>query len=134
MERWSEDLGEAIDRRPPLERRPLERCDEPSLLRFFESRFWRWKGRCYHCHKGDGVELGLADAPTWVGDEVDEAEAIAVTYRRVINRGYLNLATPAESLLILKPLAIPRTALDLPQVPRGIASKRIGFASNSWNT
>ena len=103
----SEDLGEVVDRRPPLERRPLERCDEPSLLRFFESRFWRWKGRCYHCHKGDGVELGLADAPTWFGDELDEAEAITVTYRRIIDRGYLNLDTPAESLLILKPLAIP---------------------------
>jgi hypothetical protein len=83
---------------------PAGRCDDTTLRALFAERVWAWEGRCYHCHVGDGVELGVADAPTWISDAEGQA-AIDGTYDRVVASDLLiNRVQPDQSGLLLKPL------------------------------
>ena len=78
-------------------------CDERRLQALFHTRVWRWEGRCHHCHSGDGVEAGVAGAPTWMSDKAGR-EGADETLGRVVARALLDTDDPSQSLLLLKPL------------------------------
>lgn len=79
-------------------------CDDASIERLFEKDVYNWRGRCFPCHFSDQTKAD-PDAPRWIRAEGNCALASLQTMRRVIASGYLNLAEPTQSLLLLKPLA-----------------------------
>lgn len=98
-----------FDAQPPDMRRlavvpdHLEPCSPGQLITQFQWRVMRWKGRCNHCHADDGLTRGIRGAPLWMVDRSD-FEAARQTAQRVLERGYVNLEAPAESLVLVKPL------------------------------
>lgn len=96
--------GPVPDGPPPdmfVDRSP---CGEPRLRDLFFTRVWRWEGRCAHCHSGDGVETGVADAPTWMSEHGGR-EGADETFDRIIEWGLVDTSDPSQSLILLKPLA-----------------------------
>jgi hypothetical protein len=82
-----------------------EDCSERALEALFTRTVYPWRGRCYPCHFSDHAGPPL-DAPRWLsageGCEVDGLR----TMRTLLDSGYVDLASPADSLILLKPLAV----------------------------
>lgn len=79
-------------------------CSDHTLEAGFAELVYGWRGRCSPCHldSHDGPPL---DAPRWVHDGSCELGSL-LTMHHVVESGLLDRATPANSLLLLKPLSI----------------------------
>jgi hypothetical protein len=77
-------------------------CDERTLEALFAAKVYPWRGRCFPCHFAD--ETSEIGAPPWI--QVGECDVGSLaTMREVLARGYVDINVPAQSLLLLKPLA-----------------------------
>jgi hypothetical protein len=74
-------------------------CSDATLEALFSAKVYSWRGRCYPCH----FENDEFEAPEWIGVGPCEVGA-SKTMRRVLDRGLVDVADPASSLLLLKPL------------------------------
>lgn len=93
------DLGPP-DAAPPVDDGP---CGPETRTTIFLERVMHWQGRCEHCHAADGVTAGVGDAPLWLVAE-ETRPAAQATMASIIERGYVSLDDPTESLILLKPL------------------------------
>lgn len=93
------DLGPP-DAAPPIDDGP---CGPETRLTLFHAHVMSWKGRCEHCHTADGITAGVGGAPIWMIDD-ETREAAAATMASVLERGYVDLEAPDQSLILLKPL------------------------------
>lgn len=77
-------------------------CEEKTLEAMFSAKVYAWRGRCGPCHFANS-DTSL-DGPHWI--DVGSCDLGSLqTMRNVVNGGYLNPDNPAQSLLLLKPLA-----------------------------
>jgi hypothetical protein len=77
-------------------------CSERTLEAMFAAKVYAWRGRCFPCHFAD--EPGESEAPRWI--QVGECDVGSLaTMREVLARGLVSTDDPAQSLLVLKPLA-----------------------------
>jgi|GEM_PF-2620927 len=84
----------------------LELCSEERLNFEFIEEVWPKHGRCYYCH-ADRYSANSTQSPRpapWMSDNREEAGAL-ITAERLRASGYLNLAEPSQSLILLKPLS-----------------------------
>jgi hypothetical protein len=79
-------------------------CRDTTLEAGFATLVYSWRGRCYPCHFDSFVDESV-DAPRWISDASCDLGALQ-TMRNVEERGLLDREDPAQSLLLLKPLAI----------------------------
>ncbi len=80
-------------------------CDSVSIEQSFRDSVFVWRDRCFPCHFSDQLQAD-ASAPRWIYVDSGGCDtAAAATLRNVIDGGYMNLDDPAQSLLLLKPLA-----------------------------
>jgi hypothetical protein len=80
-------------------------CADTALEQLFYDDVYAWRARCSPCHFSDKLNADPA-APRWIRVEGNCAQSSLATYRRVTSGDFLNLDDPAQSLLLLKPLAI----------------------------
>jgi hypothetical protein len=78
-------------------------CTDKALEQLFRDTIYKDRGRCYPCHF-EQHEMAAPTAPKWISQEGSCDQASLVTMRTVIERGHVNVADPAQSLLLLKPL------------------------------
>lgn len=91
---------------PTMETRPFDDpgdCSDHTLEAGFAALIYSWRGRCYPCHF-DSHEGAPEDAPRWLHDGGCELGSLS-TMRHVVEGGLLDADVPANSLLLLKPLA-----------------------------
>jgi hypothetical protein len=79
-------------------------CRDTTLEAGFATLVYSWRGRCYPCHFDSFVDESV-DAPRWISDASCDLGALQ-TMRNVAERGLLDREDPAQSLLLLKPLAV----------------------------
>lgn len=79
-------------------------CSELALERAFGERVFAWRGRCFPCHF-DNSDFGPVEAPRWISGSSDCNLGSLATMRNVLERGLIDVETPEQSLLLLKPLA-----------------------------
>lgn len=77
-------------------------CTPAAELALFLEEIWVWKGRCEHCHSEASTVTSAL--PRWMADPAS-ADAPVRTLCTIHNAGYLDVDSPAQSLLLLKPLA-----------------------------
>lgn len=78
-------------------------CSDRTIEAVFAGKVYPWRGRCYPCHFDDYD--GDVEAPRWIHVGPCE-EGSVVTMHNVLERGLADLDDPAQSLLLLKPLAV----------------------------
>lgn len=78
-------------------------CSDRTLELAFAEQVYSWRGRCYPCHFSD-QDGGPEDAPRWIVAGDCNAASLA-TMRKVIDDGLIDVDSPQQSLLLLKPLA-----------------------------
>ncbi len=66
----------------------------------FRHKVYAWRDRCYPCH----FDNKQSDAPHWLATGPCELASLT-TMRTVLDGGLVDLADPAASMLLLKPLA-----------------------------
>lgn len=90
---------------PPTDvQTPLQgACTEEDLGASFEAKVWPWRDRCSNCHDAAGVYADDGNPPHWLVSGTDRDPLF--TMYAVIGAGYLEYATPTDSLLLTKPLA-----------------------------
>lgn len=88
-------------------------CGELTLEQLFSADVYEWRERCYPCHFT--TDQAVPSAPKWITDAVSSgstapditcATGSLSTMRTVLSRGYVDLDTPSQSLLLLKPLSV----------------------------
>lgn len=89
-----------VDADAPLDDGP---CGPETRTTIFAERVMHWKGRCEHCHSADGITAGVGGAPLWMVAEETRAAAQA-TMASILERGYVLIDDPSQSLILLKPL------------------------------
>ncbi|MCA9711230.1 MAG: hypothetical protein KDK70_35660 [Myxococcales bacterium] len=75
-------------------------CSPPTLEAMFRHRVHRWRDRCYPCH----YDSKDAEGPDWIIEDECTLSSLR-TMNTVLREGYVDLAHPERSLLLLKPLA-----------------------------
>lgn len=75
-------------------------CSPLTRETLFRRRVYAWRGRCSPCHLDDTK----VDAPKWIATGACELGSLT-TMHNVLERGLIDLADPAASLLLRKPLA-----------------------------
>lgn len=75
-------------------------CSEPTLEAMFRHQVYRWRDRCYPCH----YDTKENEGPDWVLSGNCELGSLR-SMNAVLREGYVDLENPAQSLLLLKPLA-----------------------------
>jgi hypothetical protein len=88
---------------PPREFEDPGDCSDKTLETAFDALVYSWRGRCNPCHY-DTHDGTPTDAPRWIAIGDCNAGSLA-TLRNLEGGGYLDAADPANSLLLLKPLA-----------------------------
>jgi len=78
-------------------------CRDATLEAGFATLVYSWRGRCFPCHF-DSHEDAPLDAPRWISDAACDVGALQ-TMRNAIELGLVDPVDPAQSLLLLKPLA-----------------------------
>jgi hypothetical protein len=85
-------------------------CKELTLEQLFSADVYKWRGRCYPCHFAS--DKSVAAAQKWISD-VDTSLTVSgaacasgslATMRTALRLGLVDLNTPTQSLLLLKPL------------------------------
>ncbi|HYO96661.1 MAG TPA: hypothetical protein VER33_19250 [Polyangiaceae bacterium] len=79
-------------------------CDDLTLERRFYADVYAWRGRCYPCHFDDQPNA-VPTATRWVVTDGNCDLASLRTLRRVAALGFIDVREPAQSLLLVKPLA-----------------------------
>jgi hypothetical protein len=77
-------------------------CEPPNLEALFRDAVYVYRGRCAPCHINDHDDPAT---PMWIEAAFDCSESLTRTFNNVQQNGYLDLDTPEQSLLLLKPLA-----------------------------
>jgi hypothetical protein len=77
-------------------------CSDRTLEEMFREKVYAWRGRCGPCHFEDWVKEPF-DAPPWVAVGACSVGSLQ-TMRNVLAAGYVDVAVPANSPLLLKPL------------------------------
>jgi hypothetical protein len=94
--------ADAPDGSPPVV--PFDTgCDDLSLEKAFQDTVYVWRDRCFPCHF-TSEKLADLDAPRWVDVEGGCIAGSVKTLHNVVEGGYVNLARPDRSFLLLKPL------------------------------
>lgn len=75
-------------------------CSPLTRETLFRHRVYAWRDRCYPCHFDNQDFV----APKWIASGSCELGSLT-TMRNVLNGGLVDLNDPANSLLLLKPLA-----------------------------
>lgn len=75
-------------------------CSPVTREALFRHKVYAWRDRCSPCHFDDTT----IDAPKWIATGPCELGSLQ-TMRNVLDRGLVDLSAPADSLLLLKPLA-----------------------------
>jgi hypothetical protein len=92
------------DEPPPLpDEADTRGCSDAELEQAFYDDVYAWRGRCYPCHFDTELEADR-DAPRWLSAVGNCQTGSAVTLKRVLSLGLLNLQEPKQSLLLEKPL------------------------------
>jgi len=78
-------------------------CGDRTREAVFREKVFAWRGRCHPCHF-EGADGPPNMAPKWISDGPCD-QASLETMRTALSRGYIDLVTPEQSLLLLKPLA-----------------------------
>lgn len=79
-------------------------CSDVTIERAFGELVYSWRGRCSPCHF-DSRPGDPENAPRFIVD-ADCVSGSLATMRNVLERGLVDRERPAESLLLLKPLAV----------------------------
>lgn len=79
-------------------------CTEAELESVFRSAVYSQRGRCSPCHFNT-PESAEYEAPIWIEVTPDCETASRLTMDNVLRKGYVDTSDPAQSLLLLKPLA-----------------------------
>lgn len=78
-------------------------CSDRELEQAFYDDVYAWRGRCYPCHFD--TELNATkDAPRWLSLVGNCETGSAVSFKRALGLGIINVSDPEESLLLQKPL------------------------------
>jgi hypothetical protein len=79
-------------------------CDDLALETLFRDAVYASRKRCFPCHFVSEMKADK-NAPRWIKQEGNCDESSLATMRAIIAAGYVNVEDPAQSLLLLKPLA-----------------------------
>ena len=79
-------------------------CSARTREAVFREKVFAWRGRCSSCHFDDSYGPPTNMAPRWISSGPCN-QASLETMRTVLSRDYINIDDPAQSLLLLKPLA-----------------------------
>jgi hypothetical protein len=82
-----------------------EGCGDRALEELFQTDVYAWRGRCFPCHFENQPHRDPA-ASAWIKTAGNCVSASLATLRAAVASGYVNLAEPERSLLLLKPLAM----------------------------
>jgi hypothetical protein len=78
-------------------------CSDQELEQAFYDDVYAWRGRCYPCHFD--TELNATkDAPRWLSLVGNCETGSAVSFKRALGLGIIDVSSPEESLLLQKPL------------------------------
>ncbi len=85
---------------------PEDLCSAEGVQYRFRWEVWPLHGRCYYCHADHYSANSTRDQPPagWMSDDRETIGA-QVTAQRLLDSEYLDLVTPSESLILLKPLS-----------------------------
>ena len=88
----------------------LGSCEEKDLGALFQEKVWKWRGRCAPCHVAPGTPkfkvAHFFDGGYKPGDSAEqEAKSALYSMYNVIGINAVNVDEPAQSMLILQPLA-----------------------------
>jgi hypothetical protein len=97
--------SDGTDDEPPVVPTDPDRrgCSDTDLEQAFYDDVYAWRGRCYPCHFDTELEADK-DAPRWLSAVGNCQTGSAVTLKRVLTLGLINIDEPSQSLLLLKPL------------------------------
>lgn len=90
---------------------PGEDCSSRSLEQLFLQNVYAWRGRCFPCHF-EGAASEKLGAPVWVDDAGNCETASLRTMHNVFRRHLVDMVTPLESKLLLKPLAVSKGGVE----------------------
>ncbi|HEX2871914.1 MAG TPA: hypothetical protein VHP33_11670 [Polyangiaceae bacterium] len=78
-------------------------CSDMELEQAFYDDVYAFRGRCYPCHYETEADADK-DAPRWISTVGNCQTGSAVTLKRAVALGLVNVNDPSQSLLLLKPL------------------------------
>lgn len=78
-------------------------CLDTTIEAGFAALVYSWRGRCQPCHF-DSYDNADLESPRWISDASCDVGSLQ-TMRNVLERGLVDRTDPAQSLLLLKPLA-----------------------------
>ena len=84
----------------------IDPCAEDQIRSQFTETVWPLHGRCYHCHS-DRYSARSTQYPrpaAWMSDNRNNQGA-RITANRLLESAYLDLETPTQSIILLKPLS-----------------------------
>lgn len=78
-------------------------CSDTELEQAFYDDVYSFRGRCYPCHYETELDADK-DAPRWLSTVGNCQTGSAVSLKRALTLGLINVDQPSSSLLLLKPL------------------------------
>jgi hypothetical protein len=78
-------------------------CSDQELEQAFYDDVYAFRGRCYPCHFETELDADK-DAPRWLSTVGNCETGSAVSLKRALALGLINVDEPSQSLLLLKPL------------------------------
>lgn len=81
-------------------------CSDRELEQLFYDDVYAWRGRCFPCHFDTETKADQT-APRWLSAVGNCQTGSAVSLKRVLGLGLIDVADPASSLLLQKPLEAP---------------------------
>lgn len=78
-------------------------CSDKELEQAFFDDVYTWRGRCFPCHFDTELEADR-NAPRWISAVGNCSTGSAVTLKRVLALGLIDVDDPSQSLLLQKPL------------------------------
>jgi hypothetical protein len=86
-------------------------CGDRQLERLFRDSVYASRGRCFPCHF-NGENGAVPDAPRFIEQTTTCDASSLATMRNVVAAGLIDVADPAASLLLTKPLALDRGGVE----------------------
>jgi hypothetical protein len=78
-------------------------CSDVDLEQAFYDDVYTWRSRCASCHSDTQLKADK-NAPRWISEVGNCQTGSAVTLKRVLSLGLIDLEQPDQSLILLKPL------------------------------